>query len=44
MNLQEVGLWGMEWIDLDQDRGSGWVLMNVVTEPLGFIKYGEFLN
>jgi hypothetical protein len=30
MNLPDVGLWGMEWIDLAQDRGKGWALMNVV--------------
>jgi hypothetical protein len=29
MDLQEVG-WGMEWIDLSQDRDMWLALMNVV--------------
>jgi len=30
MNLQEVGLVGLEWIDLAQDRDSWRALVNVV--------------
>jgi hypothetical protein len=30
MNLQEVGLRGMDWIDLAQNRDRWWALVNVV--------------
>ena len=30
MDLQEVGGWGTDWIDVAQDRGSWLALMNVV--------------
>jgi hypothetical protein len=30
MNLQEVGCGGMDWIDLAQDSGRCWALVNVV--------------
>jgi hypothetical protein len=30
MDLQEVKLGGMDWIDLAQDRDRGWVLVNAV--------------
>jgi hypothetical protein len=30
MELQEVGLGGMDWIDLAQDRGKWWALVNMV--------------
>ena len=29
MDLQEVGCWGMDWIDLTQDRVRWWALVNV---------------
>jgi hypothetical protein len=29
MDLQEVG-WGMDWIDLAQDRDRWWALLNAV--------------
>jgi hypothetical protein len=29
MDLQEMG-WGMNWIELAQDRDRGWALVNVV--------------
>jgi hypothetical protein len=30
MNLREIGLCGMDWIDLDQDRDQWRVLVNTV--------------
>jgi hypothetical protein len=30
MNLKEVGLGGVEWIDLAQDRDRWWAVVNVV--------------
>jgi hypothetical protein len=30
MDLQEVGFEGMDWIDLDQDRGRWWALVETV--------------
>ena len=30
MDLQEVGCWDMDWIELAQDRDKWWALVNVV--------------
>ena len=30
MDLQEVGCWGVDWIDLAQDRDRWWAIVNVV--------------
>jgi len=30
MDLQEVGFAGMNWIDLAQERGRWWALVNAV--------------
>ena len=30
MDLQEVGCWGMGWIELAQDRDRWWALVNLV--------------
>ena len=30
MDLQEVGCWGMDWIELAQDRDRCWEFVNVV--------------
>jgi len=31
MDLQEMGYWLIDWIDLAQDRDSWWALVNEVT-------------
>jgi hypothetical protein len=30
MDLQELGCWGMDWIELAQDRSRCWVLVNAI--------------
>ena len=42
-DLQEVG-WGIDWIDLAQDRDRWWALVNAVMNLWGSIKCGEFLD
>jgi len=38
-----VGCGDMNWIDLAQDRDRWWAIVNVVNEPSGSIKCGEFI-
>jgi hypothetical protein len=40
--LKEVGCWGMDWIELAQDRGSGGKLCD--NEQPSSIKFWEFLD
>jgi hypothetical protein len=44
MDLQEVGCWGMDWINVAQDRDRWWALVNVVKKLSGSIKCGEFFD
>jgi hypothetical protein len=44
MDFQEVGFGGMDWIELAQARERWRALANVVIEPSGSIKCGEFLD
>jgi hypothetical protein len=34
MDLQEVGCWGMDWMELAEDGGRWWTLVNAVTKLL----------
>jgi hypothetical protein len=43
MDLQEVG-WGMDWIEMAQNTDRWRDLVNAVTNRLGYIKCGEFLD
>ena len=40
-DLQKVGCWGMDWIELAQDRDRWWALARG-KEPSGSIKCREF--
>jgi len=44
MDLQEVGWWGIDWIDLAQDRDKCWGTCECGKELSGSIKFGEFLD
>jgi hypothetical protein len=41
MDLQEVGIGCMDWIELVKDTDRWRALMNTVMNVLGSIKYGE---
>jgi hypothetical protein len=43
-DFQEVRCGGMDWIELARDRDRWPALANVVSEPSGCIKCGEFLD
>ena len=38
------GMWGMDWIELAQDRNRWWALVNGVNEHSSSIKCGVFLD
>jgi hypothetical protein len=40
IDFQEVG-WGMDWIDLAQDREQVAGSLKRGNEPLGYIRYGK---
>jgi len=42
MDLQDVGWGGMEWMDLAQDRGRWWVLLNAVMNNRVAYNAGNF--
>ena len=44
MDFQEVGLGGLAWIDVAQDRYRCRALCECGTEPSGFIKCREFVD
>jgi hypothetical protein len=44
IDLQEVGCWGMDWIQLAQDKGQVVGTCECGNEPSGSIKCGEFLD
>jgi hypothetical protein len=44
MYLSEIGLGGMDWIDLAQDRDQWRDLVNTVFEPSGSIKFWKIVE
>jgi len=44
MDLQEVGMGGMDWIDLAQDRDKWWALVNVIMNLQVPQNAGNFLT
>jgi len=44
MDLQKVGSWDVDWIELAKDRDSWRALVTAVIEPSGSKKCGEFLD
>jgi hypothetical protein len=44
MDLQEAGYWGMDWIDLAQDRDGWWAIVNAVMKLRVPQNVGNFLN
>jgi hypothetical protein len=44
MDFQEVGFWGMDWIDLVQVRGSWRQLVNAVMNHWVPLNGGKFLT
>jgi hypothetical protein len=44
MESSRIGLQGVKWIDMAQDRNKQLTLVNRATKSAGFIKYGEVLN
>jgi hypothetical protein len=43
MDLKEIGLEGVDWINLAQDRDR-WLAVVNTNEPSGFLKGGKFLD
>jgi len=44
MDLQEVGIGGVDWIELARDRDRWWALVNAIMNLLSSIKCWEFLD
>jgi hypothetical protein len=44
MNVKEMGLEGMDWIHVAQDRGESRAVVKMVTKLGGFIKCRELLQ
>jgi hypothetical protein len=44
MDLREIGWGSMDWINMAQDRGQGWVLVNMVINLQVPWNVGKFLS